>query len=154
MYLVHLPRHRLAYSGGTQVELWTPDRTTCISNCRANNSSSTSRPLPHKRPRPPLCPRYVATTIDPLYASSFSRYIACFSILYDYILSFFHPLCHIHIYVLVCVCARVCVRACVRVCTHIYIFFLLFARDSFVYLKKKKSILWSLNISYQSLSRY
>lgn len=101
MYLVHLPHHRLAYSGGTQVELWTPARTTCISNCRANNSS-TSRPLPHKRPRPPLCPRYVATTIDPLYASSFSRYCLLFNFIQVYSIVFFHPIHHyiyIHLYI-------------------------------------------------------
>lgn len=84
VYQVHLLHHRLEYSGGTQVELWTPDRTTCINNYRANNSSSTSRPLPHKRPRPPLCPRYVTTTIDPLYTIyALFLIIACFSILYS-----------------------------------------------------------------------
>lgn len=115
MYLVHLPHHRLAYSGGTQVELWTPDRTTCISNCRANNSSSTSRPLPHKRPRPPLCPRYVATTIDPLYASFFSHYCLLFNFIF-YILNLSPYVLHIFMYIF-------------RL--------LLFARDSFMHLKEK-----------------
>lgn len=120
MYLVHLPHHRLAYSGGTQVELWTPARTTCISNCRANNSS-TSRPLPHKRPRPPLCPRYVATTIDPLYASSFSRYCLLFNFIQVYSIVFFTLYIITFTYI------------------YIYIFrLLLFARDSFMHLEEKR----------------